>query len=131
MFKYRQWRSKDKTLTEEQISQKVAGFFNHSSDISRGYKRLTFDSLTDPLATKHGISSSSPAPAARPLPAIEETEDNGESGGSSGGAATWGAKGKRSTRKPRRAAPKPPAPIPKPAAPTKQRSTRTRRAPNR
>ena len=128
MFKYRQWRSKDKTLTEEQISQKIAGFFNHSSDISRGYKRLTFDSLTEPLATKQGISSSSPAPPARPLPPIEEAEgagESGESGGSSGGAATWGAKGQRSTRKPRQAAPKPPAP----AVPTRQRNTRTRRTP--
>ncbi len=66
MLKYRQWRKKYKTLTEEQISIKVAGFFNHSSDISWGYKRLTFDSLADPLATKQGLSSSSPAPAARP-----------------------------------------------------------------
>ena len=57
MFKYREWRKKDRTLTEEQISQKIAGFFNHSYDISRGYKHLTFDSLTDPLAIKQGISS--------------------------------------------------------------------------
>ena len=61
MLKYREWRRRDKTLTEEQFSIKVAGFFNYSSDISRGYKRLTFDSLTEPLATKQGISSSSPA----------------------------------------------------------------------
>jgi hypothetical protein len=44
MSKYWEWREKDRTLAEEQI-------FNNNSDISRGYKRFTFDSLTDPLAT--------------------------------------------------------------------------------
>jgi hypothetical protein len=137
--KYEEIRSKNKTLTAEQISQQIAGFFNHSSSISKGYIRKTFDSLDDPLANKKGVrpddvASPARAPPAPLMPIDEgagESGESGESGGSSGGAATWGAKGQRSTRKPRHAAPKPPAPIPKPAAPTKQRSTRSRRAPSR
>ena len=45
-------------MTETHISERIALFFNHSSDISRGYKRLTFDSLRDPIATKRDITSS-------------------------------------------------------------------------
>ncbi len=136
MFKYREWWKKDRTLTEEQISQKIAGFFNRSSDISRGYKCLTFDSLTDPLATNRGISSSSPqtAPAARPaapLSPVEKSEDSGETGESGGpsgaaGGQTWGRKGSHSARRARKATPKPPAP-PAPA-PAIRKSTRARRA---
>ncbi len=48
MFKYRQYEAKYKSMTETPISKIIVISFNHSSDISRGYKRLTFDSLSDP-----------------------------------------------------------------------------------
>ena len=52
MFKYRQYKEKIPNRTETKISEKTAGYFNHSFEIARGYKRLTLDSLGDPLATK-------------------------------------------------------------------------------
>ncbi len=58
MRKYPIYKDKNPNLTEIMISEKIAGFFSHSSDISRGYKRLTFDSLSDPLATKRGAAAS-------------------------------------------------------------------------
>ena len=57
-FKYRECEARYNNMTETQISEQIAIFFNHSSDISRGYTRLTFDSLSEPLATKRGITSS-------------------------------------------------------------------------
>ena len=80
MFKYRQWRKKNRTIMEEQISPKNAGSFNQCSDISRGYKHLTFDSFTDPLTTKQSISSSPPALTAPLSPIDESAGDMGDSG---------------------------------------------------
>jgi DNA-binding XRE family transcriptional regulator len=47
---------KNPSLTATQISEKIAGFFNHASDINMGYLRKTFDTLQDPLAKKSGNS---------------------------------------------------------------------------
>ena len=54
--KYEAYKRKYPRLTETQLSEKIAVFFNHGSDVSRGYLRKTFDSLDDPLATKKGVS---------------------------------------------------------------------------
>jgi hypothetical protein len=43
---------KNSSLTPTQISEKIGGFFNHSSDINIGYLRKTFDTILDPLAKK-------------------------------------------------------------------------------
>ena len=85
MFKYREYKEKYSNMTETRISKRIAIFFNHISDISRGYKRLAFDSLSDPLATKRGITSSTretPRTAA-PAALLDSIEEGG--GESSGG----------------------------------------------
>jgi hypothetical protein len=51
-WKHREMTKKNPSLTATQISEKIAGFFNHSSDINIGYLRKTFDSIIDPLAKK-------------------------------------------------------------------------------
>ena len=142
--KYEEYKRKEPNLTETHLSDRIVVFFNHGSDISRGYIRIVFDSLNDPLATKKGVSpnavASTPAPAQpAQLPPIEESEDSGESGESGGGAdssggkSSWGAKGSRSARRPRKAAPKSAAPKPAAPKPTPalRQSTRARRAPAR
>ena len=90
MFKYREYKARYNNMTETQISERIGIFFNHSSDISRGYKRLTFDSLSDPLATKRGITADTrevPRAAAPPalLEPIEEGGGDSEGGGESSG----------------------------------------------
>ncbi len=37
MRQYRQYKEKNPNLAETRISEKIASYFNHSSDISRGY----------------------------------------------------------------------------------------------
>ena len=56
MQKYRQYNEKFLNLTETKISEKIADYFNHILNISQAYMRLTFNSLSAPLATKRGIS---------------------------------------------------------------------------
>jgi len=48
MLNNREHKEQYKNMTETQISERIAIFFNHTSDISRGYKRLSFDSISDP-----------------------------------------------------------------------------------
>jgi hypothetical protein len=55
--------AKNPSLTPAQISDKIAGFFQHSNDINQGYLRRTFGSMGDALAKK-GVQ----------LSAIEEDE---------------------------------------------------------
>ena len=55
-WKHREMTKKNPSLTSTQISEKIAGFFNHASDINIGYLRKTFDTLQDPLAKKSGNS---------------------------------------------------------------------------
>jgi hypothetical protein len=43
VWKHREMTKKNPSLTATQISEKIAGFFNHSSDINIGYLRKTFD----------------------------------------------------------------------------------------
>jgi hypothetical protein len=113
MFKYREYKARYNSMTETQISERIAIFFNHSSDISRGYKRLTFDSLSDPLATKRGVTSSTretprtAAPAAL-LDPIEEGGGDSEGGGESSGGPP----------------PPPPPPARKPPVPKARRAAR-------
>lgn len=69
-WKHKDMMRKNPSLTAQQISDKIAGFFNHSSDINIGYLRKTFDSIDDPLAKK---TSSSPSESS--LPPIAETPE--------------------------------------------------------
>ena len=55
-WKHREMTKNGPILTSTQISEKIAGFFNHSSDINIGYLRKTFDTLQDPFAKKSGNS---------------------------------------------------------------------------
>ena len=113
MFKYHEYKKKYNNMTETQISERIAIFFNHSSDISRGYKRLTFDSLSDPLATKRGITSSTretPRTAAPPA-LLEPIEEGG--GDSEGGGETSGGP-----------PPSPPPPARNPPVPKARRAAR-------
>jgi hypothetical protein len=55
--KYEEFKRKDPSLTEDQISKKIAAFFNHSAEISKKYLRKTFDSLDEPLAMKKGLGA--------------------------------------------------------------------------
>ena len=83
--KYKEYKRKDPRLTETQLSEKIAVFFNHGIDVFRGYLRKTFDDLDDTLATKKGVSPNAVAgtPARDPpaqLPPIEESGESGKSG---------------------------------------------------
>jgi hypothetical protein len=68
VWKHHDLERKNPTLTASQISDKIAGFFNHGSDINQGYLRNTFDRLDDPLARKGGA-----------LPTISEDDEAGPS----------------------------------------------------
>jgi hypothetical protein len=57
------------SLTATQISEKIAGFFNHASDVNIGYLRKTFDSLESHLATKSKTNVPTGA-----LPPVQEDE---------------------------------------------------------
>ncbi len=52
VWKQRDLQRKNPSLTASQISDRIAGFFNHGNDINQGYIRKTFDSLDDLLAHK-------------------------------------------------------------------------------
>ncbi len=107
--KYQEFQRKDASLTEDEISKRIASFFNHNAEISKKYLRKTFDSLNSPLATKKGLGAEGEARGAAPAALSPIEEGSGESSVSGGGAAanapsgrlTWGAKGPRSARKPR------------------------------
>ncbi len=86
--RYEEYKKRNPNYTETQISEKVAFFFNHSSDVSRGYVRKISNSLSDPLATKKGVSPSAVTRPAIPLPPIDESEGGGESKG--GGESSGG-----------------------------------------
>jgi hypothetical protein len=78
--------------TEDYMSKSIAKYFNHIFDIANDYKRLTFDSLSDPLSTKRDITSSTreaPRTAAPPSPIapIEEGDGDSEGGGESSGGS--------------------------------------------
>ena len=85
--KYEEYKKRSPNYTETQISETIALFFNHSSNVSRGYMRKTFDYLSDLLATKKGVFPSVVARPAAPLPPIDEGEGGGdtEGGGESSG----------------------------------------------
>ena len=55
-WKHKELSRKNPNLTATQISEKIAGFFNHASDVNIGYLRKTFDSVNSPLATKKGLT---------------------------------------------------------------------------
>jgi hypothetical protein len=76
--KFEEYKKMNPNYTETHISEKIVLFFNHSSDVSRGYLRKTFDSLSDPLDTKKGVSPSAVARPAAPLPPIDENECGGD-----------------------------------------------------
>jgi hypothetical protein len=59
-WKHREMSRANPRLTATQISEKIAGFFNHASDVNIGYLRLTFDSVDDPLAKKQGGRAADP-----------------------------------------------------------------------
>jgi hypothetical protein len=87
--------AKNPSLTPAQISDKIAGFFQHSNDINQGYLRRTFGSMGDALARKGGA-----------LPTISENE---------AGPSRSAPEPKKKPAARKKAAPKPAAP--KPAAP--------------
>ncbi len=142
--RYEDFKRKDPNLTEDQISEKIAAFFNHSAEISKKYLRKTFDSLDSPLATKKSLGAEGEARGAAPASLSPIEVDSGESSGPGGGAPSgatsgnpsWGAKGPRSARKPRAAgsksaasgfAPRALVAPTAPAAPATRRSARIRR----
>jgi hypothetical protein len=104
------------SLTPAQISEKIAGYFQHSNDINQGYLRRTFDSLDDPLARKGGA-----------LPTISENE---------AGPSRRAPEPKKKPAAKKQTAPKPAAkkaaapeaPTPKPAPPPPVIVTGTRRS---
>jgi hypothetical protein len=51
-WKHRETSRRKPLLTATQISKKIAGFFNHASDVNIGYLCKTFDNLESHLATK-------------------------------------------------------------------------------
>jgi hypothetical protein len=63
-------------LTATQISEKIAGFFNHASDVNIGYLRKTFDSLESHLATKS--KTNAPTAALQPVQEDEAEEEEEE-----------------------------------------------------
>ena len=78
------YKEKFPILTETKISEKIAGYLNHYSDISRGYKRIIFDSLSDSLATKRSILSTTreaPRTGGPAVPLAPIDEGGGESSG--------------------------------------------------
>ena len=104
------------SLTPAQISEKIAGYFQHSNDINQGYLRRTFDSLDDPLARKGGA-----------LPTISENEA-GPSRREPEPAAKKKAAPKPAAKKVATPRPVPVAPTPKPAPPPPVIVTGTRRS---
>jgi hypothetical protein len=65
--RYERYERKYPCLIETQLSENIAVFFNHGSDVSRGYLRKIFDSLDESFATKKGVS---PNVVARTPPGI-------------------------------------------------------------
>jgi len=95
--KYEEFKGKDPNLTKDQISKKIAAFFNHIAEISKKYLRKTFNSLDDPLATKNGLGAEGEARSAAPAAPASLSpiqEDSGESSGPGGGGATNAPSGK-------------------------------------
>jgi hypothetical protein len=68
-WKHREMSRRKPSLTATQISKKIAGFFNHASDVNIGYLRKTFDSLESHLATKSKTMLPTGA-----LPPVQEDE---------------------------------------------------------
>ena len=83
----KEWKRMNPIWTDTQISERIAIIFNHSSDISQGYKSLTLESLTNSIANKVDITASTretprTAAPAVPLAPIDEGEGDRESSGS-------------------------------------------------
>ena len=53
--RHREMSRQNPRLTATQISERIAGEFNHASDVNIGYLRMTFDSVDSPLATKSSL----------------------------------------------------------------------------
>jgi hypothetical protein len=118
VWKHRDLQRKNPTLTAAQISDRIAGFFNHGSDANQGYLRKTFDSLDDPLARKGGA-----------LPTISEEEEEAGPSRRAPEPKKKPAARKKTARKPTaKKDPAPEAPPPKPAPPPSglRRSSRGR-----
>jgi len=75
-WKHREMSRRKPSLTATQISEKIAGFFNHASDVNIGYLRKTFDSLESHLATKS--TTNAPTAALQPVQEAEEEEEEEE-----------------------------------------------------
>ena len=54
MWKHEDLQRKNTSLTAAQVSDRIAGFFNHGADVNQGYLRRTFNNLDDPKARKGG-----------------------------------------------------------------------------
>jgi hypothetical protein len=111
-WKHREMSRRKPSLTATQISQQIAGFFNHASDVNISYVRKTFDSVDSSLATKSGTGVPVAAPAA--LQPIEEEA----AGTSAAGAAVKKKAPAPQTKKAPAVVPAPEQPAPEqPAAP--------------
>jgi hypothetical protein len=117
VWKHRDLQRKNPSLTAAQISDKIAGFFNHGSDINQGYLRKTFDSLDDPLARKGGA-----------LPSISEDDEAGPSRRAPEPKEKPAARKKSAPKSAARKDPAPEALPPKPAPPPPAVATGLRRS---
>jgi len=106
VWKHRDLSRKDPSLNAQQVSDRIAGFFNHRNDINQGHLRKTFDSLGDPLARKGGA-----------LPIISEDDEAGPSRRSPEPKKNPAARKKAAPKPAAKKAPAPEAPLPKPAPP--------------
>jgi hypothetical protein len=76
-WKHREMSRRKPSLTATQISEQIAGFFNHASDVNIGYLHKTFDSLDSYLATKSKTNARLRAAELLPtgaLPPVQEDE---------------------------------------------------------
>ena len=110
--------AKNPSLTPAQISDKIAGFFQHSNDINQGYLRRTFGSMGDALAKK-GVQ----------LSAIEEDEAGPSRRAPEPAAARKQPAPQKKTAAPEQPAPKPAPQKKKPAAARKQHAPQKKTAP--
>ena len=56
VWKHEDLQRKSPSLTTAQVSDRIAGFFNHGADDNQGYLRRTFNNLDDPKARKGGAA---------------------------------------------------------------------------
>jgi hypothetical protein len=64
MWKHEDSQRKNTSLTAAQVSDCIAGLFNHGADVNQGYLRRTFNNLDNPKALKGGAA----------LPSISEDD---------------------------------------------------------